>query len=121
MKMRRAATQMTKDIGDILEHIAKNKKEDPTKCLDDLFEKLTKVQQVGEESLMVIEKSPAKKRKPKDDNSEANNGDEGTTKPKKKKAKKNDAAGEETETGEPKDTDNEDADKDANKKLSAEK
>ena len=121
MKMRRAAAKMTKDIGDILVDITKNKEEDPSKCLDDLFEKLTKIQQVGEESLMEIEKSPAKKRKPKDDNSEANNGDEGTTKPKKKKAKKNDAAGEETENGEPKDADNEDADKDAKEKRSAKK
>ena len=121
MIMRKAAARMTQDIGDILEDITKNKKEDPKKCLDDLFEKLTKVQKVGEESLMVIEKSPAKKRKPKDDNSEANNGDEGMTTPKKKKPKKNDAAGGETESGKPKDTDNEDADKDANKKRSAKK
>ena len=89
MRMREAATKMTKDVDEMLDDIKKNGKDDPTKCLKDVFEKLTKVKKMGEDSLMISEKSPTKKRKkPEDDDDGANIGDKGESEANKKKKKK---------------------------------
>lgn len=117
--LKQTATTMTTKVGDILENIKKNREDDPKKCLDEAFTKLTELHKMGEECLKIGERSPTTKRKTADDNNGASDGNKDDSANQKKKAKKAEDEEEKTEDGKPKDANNEDADKDTSKKRSA--